>query len=923
MNRRLLLLVLLLAVPTLVLGVPVNDQLDNSGQRTLTTHVKSKLLVDHKPYILPESRDLLFDQTSATQGAFAACQADSSFSFYPRICDNFTLAEDADIDSIVFWGGYWNPGYPGTPLGYNIEFYPDSGGGNGPCQNPIYFQEVMFTETQISGDWCVYEGAIPPFAATGGEIYWLVTQMVLTYPPQFGTNCSSPPDWGDGQEGYFKSAYFGYPQWVTATTVFGTPYENGFQLHGSTASADTFTWDFEDGWQDWTHTNGVPFPGGWGVIDSAYAVFSGAIGPPMSGDSCMALDSDAYGTGIGIDTAKSPVFDEFAEPYLHWAMNYENYAGYDTVTIIARAHNGSSWGAWQQLAKYDSDMGLFWDSADVSGITGDSLQVAWAWNDQGNWGWFCAFDNVGPVFLFPPTANDVATWSIDWPPASILINETGDPTATYRNVGGTQATFDVYFYIDSSGTNVYTGNVQSITLDPGAETTWVFTPQWTSGPYDGISYDVTSYCVFPGDENPANDTIMQTTTTTTVTDWIQCANRPTGEQCHATCYDPVDDYIYSLGGYHGDDTYYNWTYQYDPVGDSWASMATMPSAIDWIDASVAQWNRSIYVFGGYDGSFHNYNYIYDIVGDSWTTGTNMPATRIAGGQVIYNDSLVYFLCGHDGGGGTNTVYIYNTYTDSWTTGTNAPTTSFMMSVAMTGDTIWLVMTYNGSSCNPTMYTGIIDPANCENITWATAATLPVPNFNGGGTQNWRNGQGYIYEVGGFENSSTITNAAWEYDIAGDTWNALPPYPMTICRNDFLTYRRTGSAAEIYVTGGDNSGGWTETNETWKLAWTVTGAEEEPVKNVLVFGLSKPTPNPVSNGATIAYTTADEGPVSLKIYDASGRLVRTLVNRTEHAGTKTVRWNGKDSYGSPVAAGVYFYRLTAQNRTISEKMVVVR
>jgi hypothetical protein len=103
----------------------------------------------------------------------------------------------------------------------------------------------------------------------------------------------------------------------------------------------------------------------------------------------------------------------------------------------------------------------------------------------------------------------------------------------------------------------------------------------------------------------------------------------------------------------------------------------------------------------------------------------------------------------------------------------------------------------------------------------------------------------------------------------------------------------------------------------------TGVDEDPAGYPLVFGLSKPTPNPVANGATIAYTTTQTGPVSLKIYDASGRLVRTLVDRNEDAGRKTVRWNGKDNHDRAVSAGVYFYRLTAENRTTSEKMVVVR
>jgi len=440
--------------------------------------------------------------------------------------------------------------------------------------------------------------------------------------------------------------------------------------------------------------------------------------------------------------------------------------------------------------------------------------------------------------------------------------------------------------------------------------------------------EIVSSAAFESDGNPGTVNSTEVNTATSARYWVQCASMPTAELCHATIYDPLDDYIYAIGG--GDGTnYFNWTYRYDPVNDSWASLAAMPTAINWIDASVTQWNRRIYVFGGYDGTFHNYNYIYDIVGDSWSTGATMPANRIAAGQCVYNDSLVYMLCGHTGSTGSNSVYIYNTYTDTWTTGTNAPTTSYMMAVATTGDTLWLVMTYNGSSCNSTMYYGIPDPANCESIAWSTGPALPIPNFNGGGTQMYRWSMGeqraYIYEVGGFENASTITPHAWEYDVNNDYWNALPDYPMPIVRNDFLTSRRIANTmvADIFVAGGDSSSGWTVSAEVWKLSWGFGVEEEKSGKGARCFGLGKITPNPVSNYATIAYTTMQKGPVSLKIYNSSGRLVRTLIDRMEDAGRKTIFWDGKDDNLRAVATGVYFCRLTAESKTVSEKMVVVK
>jgi hypothetical protein len=252
----------------------------------------------------------------------------------------------------------------------------------------------------------------------------------------------------------------------------------------------------------------------------------------------------------------------------------------------------------------------------------------------------------------------------------------------------------------------------------------------------------------------------------------------------------------------------------------------------------------------------------------------------------------------------------------------------MQAVATTGDTLWLVMSYNGSSCNSTMYYGVPDPANCENITWSTGPALPVPNFNGGGTSLYRwtptGERAYVYEVGGFENAATITPHAWEYDVLNDVWNALPDYPMTITRNDILTYRRTATEAEIFVNGGDNSSGWTPTAQAWKLSWAMQGTEEEkPTKAALVFGLNKVSPNPVNNGTVIAYATTQKGPVSLKLYDSSGRLIRTLIDKTQDSGRKTVYWNGKDNNNRTVSAGVYFYRLTAENKTASCKIVIVR
>jgi len=51
-------------------------------------------------------------------------------------------------------------------------------------------------------------------------------------------------------------------------------------------------------------------------------------------------------------------------------------------------------------------------------------------------------------------------------------------------------------------------------------------------------------------------------------------------------------------------------------------------------------------------------------------------------------------------------------------------------------------------------------------------------------------------------------------------------------------------------------------------------------------------------------------VSLDLYDAGGRLVRTLLRGQEPVGLHTLTWDGRDGGGRLAGSGVYFLRLVA-------------
>jgi len=62
---------------------------------------------------------------------------------------------------------------------------------------------------------------------------------------------------------------------------------------------------------------------------------------------------------------------------------------------------------------------------------------------------------------------------------------------------------------------------------------------------------------------------------------------------------------------------------------------------------------------------------------------------------------------------------------------------------------------------------------------------------------------------------------------------------------------------------------------------------------------------------------------MNIYDLSGRLVRKLVDATRSTGVYKVEWDGTNSSGNHVPAGIYFIQLRAGAQQATRKAIVVR
>ncbi len=84
------------------------------------------------------------------------------------------------------------------------------------------------------------------------------------------------------------------------------------------------------------------------------------------------------------------------------------------------------------------------------------------------------------------------------------------------------------------------------------------------------------------------------------------------------------------------------------------------------------------------------------------------------------------------------------------------------------------------------------------------------------------------------------------------------------------------------------------------------------------------PAPFRPGNEMGYELRTGGRVWLHLYDAAGRLVRTLVEgAAQPAGEHRVRWLGDDQSGGRVAPGVYFVRLTVGTSWSGRRLLLVR
>lgn len=103
-----------------------------------------------------------------------------------------------------------------------------------------------------------------------------------------------------------------------------------------------------------------------------------------------------------------------------------------------------------------------------------------------------------------------------------------------------------------------------------------------------------------------------------------------------------------------------------------------------------------------------------------------------------------------------------------------------------------------------------------------------------------------------------------------------------------------------------------------------GRVEATLEQSFRFDLKQNYPNPFNPSTAIDFSLAEDGSISVRIYDTAGRLVKTLFTGMEKKGIHSLTWNGESDAGEKVSSGVYYCRIkTAGGIAKTKKLVFIK
>ncbi|MCG3119725.1 MAG: hypothetical protein ALAOOOJD_02236 [bacterium] len=109
----------------------------------------------------------------------------------------------------------------------------------------------------------------------------------------------------------------------------------------------------------------------------------------------------------------------------------------------------------------------------------------------------------------------------------------------------------------------------------------------------------------------------------------------------------------------------------------------------------------------------------------------------------------------------------------------------------------------------------------------------------------------------------------------------------------------------------------------ELTLGTTSVKETAAEVPTKFELEQNFPNPFNPETSIKYHLPARTNVTLRVYNALGQEVRTLISALQEAGVYAATWDGKDNNGRQLSTGLYLFRLEAGDFVMTRKMAMVK
>jgi len=178
--------------------------------------------------------------------------------------------------------------------------------------------------------------------------------------------------------------------------------------------------------------------------------------------------------------------------------------------------------------------------------------------------------------------------------------------------------------------------------------------------------------------------------------------------------------------------------------------------------------------------------------------------------------------------------------------------------------------------------------------------------------------GYGYEYSYWEDIITLGyspegDLLWTEIYIGPDYESQSDYPHEIAvdedLNVFVAAHSWGNYGNDFTT-------------IMYVPDTTVGITETHTAGTQVI-VHEPWPNPFNYSTTIAYETQDVVRVNVAIFDANGRLVRTLVDGQQETGYHEILFNGRDDSGRLLTSGIYHARVTLGSSSTIQKLVLMK